>query len=277
MVQFAQVQNYPASALAEHAGYFPVPGAHLYTVLHAVEAPLARVLLVGSFASERHTSYRPWLQWARYLAARRIEVLRFDYRGVGESTGVFTEMTLDSWVDDVERLSAWFRKREGHVPLLMHGLEMGGLLAARAFHSGETDALLLWSAPVNANKVLRSTLQRWIGPQQLRKPEQDRRPASHYFRLLDAGESVEVDGYEWSGELWRQSLSFELPATMIPPNDPANSYRRPVRVVQLGKSAAPLVLGGLLQGFEEGKDFSWLFAPNYEWITSSLGIPLETA
>ena len=113
MVQFRQVQQYPESVLAERAGYFPVPGAHLYTVLHEVEAPVARVLLIGSFASERHTSYGPWLQWARYLAARRIEVLRFDYRGVGESTGEFSEMSFRSWVDDVERLSAWLRKREG--------------------------------------------------------------------------------------------------------------------------------------------------------------------
>ena len=77
--------------------------------------------------------------------------------------------------------------------------------------------------------------------------------------------------------MWRQSLSFDLPATMIPPNDPTVSYRRPVRIVQLGKNAAPLVLGGLLQGFEEGKDFTWVFAPNHEWITSNLGITLETA
>jgi len=277
MVQFSKVQQYPESVLAERAGYFPVPGAHLYTVLHEVEAPLARVLLIGSFASERHTSYRPWLQWARYLAARRIEVLRFDYRGVGESTGVFTEMSFRSWVDDVERLSAWLRKREDNAPLIMHGLEMGGLLAAKAFHNGEADALVLWSAPVNANKVLRSTLQRWIGPQQLLKREEDRRPPSHYCRLLDEGQSVEVDGYEWTSALWRESLSFDLPEAMVPPVDPAASYRRPVRIVQLGKSAAPLVLGGLLVGFEEGKDFSWLFAPNYEWIASSLGIPLEAA
>ena len=277
MAQFTQVQQYPESVLAERAGYFPVPGAHLYTVLHEVEAPLARVLLIGPFASERHTSYRSWLQWARYLTARRIEVLRFDYRGVGESTGVFKEMSFRSWVDDVERLSAWLRKREGHAPLIMHGLEMGGLLAAKAFHNGEADALVLWSAPVNANKVLRSTLQRWIGPQQLLKREEDRRPSSHYFRLLDEGQCVEVDGYEWTPELWRESLSFDLPGTMVPPDDPAASYRRPVRIVQLGKNAAPLVLGGLLQGFEESKDFSWLFAPNYEWIASSLGIPLEVA
>ena len=275
MVRFTQVQQYPESVLAERAGYFAVPGAHLYTVLHEVEAPLARVLLIGSFASERHASYLPWLQWARYLTARRIEVLRFDYRGVGESTGEFKEMSFRSWVDDVERLSTWLRKREGNAPLILHGLEMGGLLAAKAFHNGEADGLVLWSAPVNANKVLRSTLQRWIGPQQLLKPEEDRRPASYYFRLLDEGQSVDVDGYEWTPELWRESLSFDLPGTMIPPNDPAASYRRPVRIVQLGKNAAPLVLGGILQGFEEGKDFSWLFAPNYEWIASSLGIPLE--
>jgi hypothetical protein len=277
MSESSQIERLPHSILAERPGYFPVDGANLYTVLHQVENPVARILLVGSFASERHTSYRPWIQWARYLAARRIEALRYDYRGVGESTGIFEEMTFACWIDDVERLSAWLRKRGEDVPLILHGLELGGLLAARNFHNGHGDALILWSAPVNANKVLRSTLQRWIGPQQLLKPEDERRPASHYFRLLDEGQSVEVDGYEWPAELWRQSLSLELPAAMIPPNDPADFYRRPVRIVTLGKNAAPLVLGGLLQGFEEGKDFGWLFAPNYDWITSSLGIPSEAS
>ena len=59
--------------LLERAGYFPVSGAHLYTVLHEVPDPLARVLLVGPFASERHNSYLPWVRWARYLASRQIE------------------------------------------------------------------------------------------------------------------------------------------------------------------------------------------------------------
>jgi hypothetical protein len=277
MAKSTLVQQYPESILAEHAGYFPVPGAHLYTVLHEVKAPLARVLLIGSFASERHVSYRPWLQWARYLAARRIEVLRFDYRGVGESTGIFTEMSFRAWLNDVERLSAWLRNREDDAPLIMHGLELGGLLASRAFHNGDADALLLWSPPLNANKLLRSTLQRWIGPQQLLKREEDRHPPSHYFAQLDQGQSVEVDGYEWTPELWRESKSFHLPDTLVPPNDPAIFYRSPVSIVQLGKTAAPLVLGGLLHGFEEGKDFNWLFAPNYEWIKASLGIALEVA
>ena len=51
--------------IGEDPNYFSVPGGHLYTVLHAAENPVARVLLVGSFAAERHLSYQPWVCWTR--------------------------------------------------------------------------------------------------------------------------------------------------------------------------------------------------------------------
>jgi pimeloyl-ACP methyl ester carboxylesterase len=277
MSELTGFQRYPKCVLKERPGYFPVSGSHLYTVLHEVQDPVARVLLVGSFASERHISYGPWIRWARYLATRRVEVLRYDYRGVGESTGAFEEMSFSLWMEDVRVLSAWLRERGKDVPFILHGLELGGILAAKTFHDGEGDALILWSAPQNANQVLRSTLQRWIRPQQLMKQESERRTPSHYFRLLEEGNSVEVDGFEWPASLWRESLSFELPSSMVPPNDPGDVYRRPVRVVTLGKNAAPLVLGGFLQGFEEGKDFCWLFAPECQWIGSSLELTVEAS
>ena len=113
----------------EQAGYFEVPGAHLYTVLHGVAEPLARVLLVGSFASERHLSYIPWVRWARFLAARRIECLRYDYRGIGESTGAFEDLSFHNWLEDVELLAGWLKRQSPDVPVVLHGLELGALLA----------------------------------------------------------------------------------------------------------------------------------------------------
>jgi hypothetical protein len=59
-------QGFASNILGEHAGYFEVPGGHLYTVPHLVEKPVARLLLVGPFVLERHSSYIPWALWVLF-------------------------------------------------------------------------------------------------------------------------------------------------------------------------------------------------------------------
>ncbi len=157
---------YPTPELSsnplEQAGYIESSGAHLYAVLHEVPNPIARVLLVGPFAWERHSSYIPWVRWARFLAARRIETLRFDYRGTGESTGDFEGLSFDDWTDDVRCLTQWLQSRSPALPLILHGLELGALLASKIFAEGIGHAALLWAAPNNANEVLRAALLRQL-------------------------------------------------------------------------------------------------------------------
>jgi hypothetical protein len=251
----------------ERAGYFPVSGAHLYTVLHEVESPLARVLLVGPFASERQNSYLPWVRWARYLAEENIEVLRYDYRGIGESTGVFEQMTFADWREDVRVLASWFQDRSPHAPLVLHGLGLGSVLAGKAFDEGAGDALMLWSPPVNANQALRATLKRWVGLEQIFKFGDDRRSASDYIKELELGAPLEVDGYRWSPSLWRESFDLTLPEALASEETAHRAYNKPVKIVKLTRDAAPLAKGGLV-GYDDLKDFSWLYAPNRAWISA---------
>ncbi len=252
----------------EQAGYFTVPGAHLYTVLHQVPDPVARVLLIGAFASERHFSYPPWVRWARYLAARRIEVLRFDYRGVGESTGFFEEMSFENWSEDVHLLAEWFSSQSSGVPLMLHGLEIGAILAGRCFSGGMGDALLLWSPPVNANQALRSSLLHWAGLGQLNEPPENRRTASEYMQQLEQGSLIEVQGYQWSSRLWRDSFHFDLPDTLEYDDTSLDAHSRPAKIVKLGKQASPLVKPHF--GNDEAKDFDWLYSIHYDWIVRAL-------
>jgi hypothetical protein len=266
-----QTQLHSVTSLPEQAGYFTVPGADLYAVLHPVANPVARVLLVGPFASERHFSYYAWVRWARYLAARRIEVLRYDYRGIGESTGVFEEMSFENWSEDVKLLADRVARRSPNVPLVLHGLELGAILAARSFHDGTGDALLLWSPPPNANQVLQSALLRWVGLDQQNRSVDDGDAVSDYIRQLEQGHSIEVQGYQWSSRLWRDSLSFELPSTMEDENSSHEAYKRPIKIVRLSKDAGPLIEPYL--GYNEVKDLSWLYSRNFDWVAEALALP----
>jgi hypothetical protein len=262
----AQPQNNFGMNPLEEAGYFPVAGAHLHTVLHGVTDPLARVLLVGPFASERHSSYIPWVRWARYLAARRIECLRYDYRGIGESTGLFEEMSFDNWIQDVELLAGWLKYRSPDVPLVLHGLELGALLASKAFEARVGDALLLWAAPNSAHELLHAALLRRIAVDNMFRSGDQRKRVGDYLRQLETG-PLEVDGYQWSSRLWRDAFHLELPVGIKEEGSSGSACKRPVRMLRLDKNAAPLVNGSTYESINP--DLSGLFADNFEWIAAS--------
>jgi hypothetical protein len=178
-------------------------------------------------------------------------------------------MSFEHWIEDAELLARWLSNREPRVPLLLHGLGLGALLAAKAFEKGLGSGLLMWAPPADAHRALRSLLVRSINLEQSFKFGDQRKPPSEYLRQLDAGGSIEVDGYRWTGNLWRDSFQHPMPYSIEQNGDaPAEAEHRPIRAVKLDHRDAPLINGSAV-GYEAvNKDFTKLFAENFEWLTT---------
>jgi len=113
--------------------------------------PAPGIMILHGFTASSTSDNRLLPHQARYLADRGFAVLRFDFRGSGQSEGEFGEMTLGGEIDDATVMLDWLAARpELDAGLLgVLGFSVGGAVASclTARRGDLIRALVLW-APV---------------------------------------------------------------------------------------------------------------------------------
>ncbi|BDD82556.1 hypothetical protein TPB0596_23190 [Tsukamurella pulmonis] len=126
--------------------YFGPVDASLYGALHLPVSRRARgaVLLVPPLGKEQYDALRGLRRLATLLAAEGLAVLRFDYRGTGDSCGPSgTADAVDGWIDTVRHADAYLRGLGLGAPAVV-ALRAGAAIAGAA---GLTPpAAVLWDA-----------------------------------------------------------------------------------------------------------------------------------
>ena len=112
--------------------FFGSGGAELFGVLHEPDVADDRPAFVfcHAFGEEKLWTHRAFVVFARELATLGYPVLRFDYRGNGDSSGLFEESTLDTMIADVETAIACVRQATKRSAISLLGLRFGATIAS---------------------------------------------------------------------------------------------------------------------------------------------------
>lgn len=134
-------------AVSEQVLHFDCAGERLLGILHqpaAVTTRTGMVLVVGG-PQYRVGSHRQFVLLARDLAASGIPVLRFDYRGMGDSTGGFREFE-DVAEDIAAAIDTFVANSPGVRQVVLWGL--CDAASANAFYAG-SDARVAGQVALN--------------------------------------------------------------------------------------------------------------------------------
>ena len=140
--------------------FFGRSDAPLYGVYHAPAGPERRegIVLCYPFGQEYLRSHRAFRRLAAQLSDSGFHVLRFDYRGTGDSSGEMEDVSPSDWLDDTIVAVTELKDMTGVDRITLVGLRLGALIAAHACMSRiGVHGLVAWD-PILCGRSFREEL-----------------------------------------------------------------------------------------------------------------------
>jgi pimeloyl-ACP methyl ester carboxylesterase len=152
------------------------------------------VVIVPPIGRERQRVLREMTTLGRDIAAAGFPVIRFDYRGEGESGGDFRMSTVSSRVADTAAAAAELRRRTGVSRLAVVGLHFGAVVAALAARQVRAEFLVCCDPVWTIAPYLKSLLRAGI----LQLSQHSGQPPVHESEMrarLRSGDPLNAHGY----------------------------------------------------------------------------------
>jgi exosortase A-associated hydrolase 2 len=199
--------------MSEVPFFFPSQGFNLFGVMHSPQAATSGTafLLCPPFGEEMLWTRLVYVNFARELARRGHPVLRFDYRGTGDSDGDFEDSTVETCLSDIRSALEVLAEKAGPVSGTgLLGLRFGATLAALAAEaSPEVRRLVLWSPVLNGAAYMQELLRVNLTTQ-LAVYKEVRQSREALVQAMAEGKPANVDGYQITGAMFKQASSIDL-------------------------------------------------------------------
>ncbi len=196
----------------EEYRFLDLNGERVFCGLHRPAQPASRaVVMCHPLGEEKLWSHRVFVSFARDLAAAGIAVLRFDFRGEGDSDRDFQGADLESRIQDACLAVDALRKLQPSVAeVTLLGLRLGAsVAAAAAARRSDVARLLLWDPVIDGATYMQAVLRLNLMYQMaIHRRVVENREA--LVARLAKGETINIEGYEVAEPLYRQVSGFRL-------------------------------------------------------------------
>ncbi len=139
------------------AFYFGPSANYLFGAYHPPQNGNRRegIVLCNPFGQEYMRAHRSLRRLAINLAAQGYAVLRFDYRGTGDSAGTLEGITAQDWHDDINIAVQELMDIAAVTKVSLLGLRVGALLAAQvAAKNSKISRLVMWDPIVSGQAYI---------------------------------------------------------------------------------------------------------------------------
>jgi pimeloyl-ACP methyl ester carboxylesterase len=142
-------------------------GEQIVGMLHLRDrTPAPGLVMCHGFTGHKAETHRLFVKAARDFSRHGLAVLRFDFRGSGDSAGEFHEMTVSREIEDagaaIDHLISRPEVIADRVGIL--GLSLGGCVAAcQAGRDPRVRALVLWAATAHPDRIADRTAPDFAG------------------------------------------------------------------------------------------------------------------
>lgn len=182
----------------ERPFFFQTGAQQLFGVLHSPDpgTPKRGLLMCHAFGEEKLWSHRVFVNFAREAASEGIPVLRFDFRGHGDSDGHSEDCTIASYLSDIETARKTLQDLHPTLENIdILGLRFGATLAANyADTTANVGNLILWEPIVDCGRYMQELLRINLSTQ-LAVYGSVREDREALVEKMQGGENVNVDGY----------------------------------------------------------------------------------
>jgi uncharacterized protein len=112
------------------------------------------ILICSPMGHEYTKTHNALRSLAVKLSKQGYAVLRFDYYGIGDSSGKSDTGTIERWLNDIDTAVKELRDMSGEQKVNIIGLRSGALLAGHYAESKKIDQLLLWEPVTDGEKFI---------------------------------------------------------------------------------------------------------------------------